>query len=218
MHDKSIPRVRDADRTISLLKQATIEQLISNGFAGLSIIPILKKAGVSRGALFHHFESKDKLIAAAFDDILKEFASRMHEISHRLRNGNINQEEFVSQIGDAFASDLFIASMEMSLGIRAEHSLSEAVNDAIANWRMELLAFWTNTFDIPGLTPAEQTTHWAIASNALRGHGFTTSFGLEASAIEHMQSGFYKIFLKGVTVKPPSINEVLPFRTPSKTT
>lgn len=212
MVDKSTTRVRDADRTISLLKQATIEQLISNGFAGLSIIPILKKAGVSRGALFHHFPSKDALIAAAFEDLLSEFAARLHGISQKLRQGKIDKQEFVLQISDAFASDLFIACMEMSLGIRSEHSLSEAVNDAISQWRSALLSFWTNTFDLPGMTWAEQETHWAIASNTLRGHGFTTSFGLEASAVEHMRRGFHKLFLEGVSVKPPSDNEVLSFR------
>lgn len=210
-------RTRNSDRTIALLKQATIEQLISNGFSGLSIIPIIKKAGVSRGALFHHFASKDDLIAAAFEDLLEEFADRMNKISIRLREGKIGQEAFVAEIGEAFASDLFIACMEMSLGIRSEHFLSDSVEGAIRKWRAALQTFWTETFDLPGLSEEEAVTHWAMASNTLRGHGFTTSFGLESQATDHLHTGFAKIYLRDARMRPLTSDSVLSFEA-SKTT
>lgn len=209
---KTPSRIRDADRTVSLLKQATIEQLISNGFSGLSIIPILNKAGVSRGALFHHFPSKDDLVAAAFEDLLQDFADRLNDISRRLRQGTINQDVFVTEVGEAFASDLFIACMEMSLGMRSEHSLSESVQGAILKWRAALLSFWTQTFELPGMPMAEQETHWAMASNTLRGHGFTTSFGQEDLARNHLQKGFAKIFLEAALLRPLTDDGVLPFQ------
>ncbi len=204
-------RIRDADRTIALLKQATIEQLISNGFSGLSIIPIIKKAGVSRGALFHHFASKDELIAAAFEDLLEEFANRMRDISIRYRNGAIDQDGFVREIGEAFASDLFIACMEMSLGIRSGHFLSETVEGAILRWRASLLAFWMETFELPGLSDEQQEIHWAMASNTLRGHGFTTSFGREEQASAQLQKGFAHIFLRDARMRPLTDDSVLSF-------
>lgn len=201
-------RIRDSDRTIALLKQATIEQLISNGFSGLSVVPIIKKAGVSRGALFHHFASKDDLVAAAFEDLLEEFAERLRQVSIRLRCGAIDQEAFIKEIGEAFASDLFIACMEMSLGIRSEHFLSESVEGAIHKWRAALQNFWMQTFELPDLSEKEAVIHWAMASNALRGHGFTTSFGFESQARDHLHNGFAKIFLRDARVRPLTGNDI----------
>ena len=202
--DKKLPtaRIRDSEKTVAALKRAAIDQLISNGFAGLSIAPLLKKAGVSRGALFHHFASKDALVVAAFEDVLAEFAICLTRISQRLRSDEIGLEEFVTETSAAFASDLFIATMEMSLGMRVEEFLSEAAQDAIVVWRENLLRFWTDTFDLPALSQAEQETHWAIASNTLRGYGFTNSFGHQEVATRHMRQGFAQFFLTGAVIKP----------------
>lgn len=198
--EKSPERIRDAERTIATLKQATIDQLISNGFSGLSIIPILKKAGVSRGALFYHFPTKDHLIAAAFEDLLEKFAAKMHAVGRDLRQGKISQEEFVVRIGDTFASDLFIGCMEMSFGLRVGLTLSNSVEKAIVNWRESLLKFWMCTFELPGRSQDECETHWAMASNVLRGHAFTTSFGATPKARKHLHDGFAKLFLQGANI------------------
>ena len=91
----STERIRDAERTIRLLKQATKAQLIDRGFAGLSIQAILEEAGVSKGALFHHYPTKDHLVAAAFEDILIELADRLHRISRQLRAGRLTRRAFL---------------------------------------------------------------------------------------------------------------------------
>ena len=202
-------RIRDTDRTIAALKKATIEQLISNGFSGLSIIPIVKKAGVSQGALFYHFTSKDELIAEAFKDILEEFATRMRQISTRFRKGIIDQDAFVTEIGEAFSSDLFIGCMEMSLGIRSDQFLSSSVDGAIQKWRTALQDFWMQTFDLPGASEEEAIVHWAMASNTLRGHGFTRSFGMESLATDRLQRGFAKIYLREARMRPLNPDIVL---------
>lgn len=208
-------RTRDAGKTIAILKKALISQLISSGFAGLSLAPLLKKAGVSKGALFHHFPSKDALVAAAFEDVLAEFSVCLHQISHKLRSGQIDREEFVAQTAQAFASDLFIATMEMSLGMRVEDYLSEAVKDAIVTWRKDLLRFWTETFDLPGLSEDQQEVHWAIASNTLRGYGFTNSFGHQEVATAHMQQGFAQFFLDVAVLKPATEADVIFLENPT---
>jgi AcrR family transcriptional regulator len=202
--EKSGERIRDAERTVALLKQATIDQLISSGFAGLSILPIINKAGVSRGALFHHFPTKDHLIAAAFEDLLVDFARQLHEIGADLRAGKISLDEFVIRVSDTIASDMFIGCMEIALGIRSELTLSSLVEEAIAAWRQSLFDFWHNTFELPGSDPEECATHWAMASNVLRGHAFTTSFGVAPQARDRLYRGFPKLFLQDAVIRPDS--------------
>lgn len=213
--EKSNERIRDAERTIALLKKATVDQLITNGFTGLSILPILKKAGVSRGALFHHFPTKDHLIAAAFGDLLVEFAGQLHEIATQLRTGEITREEFVSKTGDTIASDLFVGCMEIALGIRAELTLSALVQEAVADWRQSLFEFWDNTFELPGYDQEQCSDHWAMASNVLRGYAFSTSFGAAPQARERLMRGFPKLFLDGAVVRPAA-QRVVSIKTKSK--
>ncbi len=199
---KPIRRVRDTERTVALLKKATMDQLIAGGFAGLSVGPIVERAGVSRGALFHHFNSKDHLVAAAFEGLLKDFAKQMHEVGRNLRCGTISLDEFVIQVRDTMASDLFVGCMEISLGIRSEFGLSSMVEKAVADWRASLLDFWDSVFDLPGFDAEDRIVHWEMASNLLRGHAFSSTFGAGSKAKERFYRGFPKLILECAVVKP----------------
>ena len=55
---------RTADTTLKLLN-ATIDLLHDRGLYRMSTSDIAEAAGVSRGALTHHFNSKEEIIAAA---------------------------------------------------------------------------------------------------------------------------------------------------------
>lgn len=169
-------RRRDKAKTVAVLKSAAREQLISRGLARLSIQPILDKADVSRGALFHHFRSKNHLIAAAFKDLLEEAARQLHALSEDLRAGRIALGAFVEGVRDVFCSDLFIGSMEIALSNRAEPILRDLVSEAVDDWWAALSSFWTGTFDLPGRSPTEADQHWMMASNLLRGYAFTSTY------------------------------------------
>lgn len=191
---------RNADQMVALLKQAATRQLILNGFAGLSIQRIVAEAGVSKGALFHHFPTKNHLIAAAFGDLLATFEQELNQLGQRLRRNEIGQTDFVRHVVETFASDMFIGSMEIALAIRVEPDLSELVSEAVHKWRVGLNAFWTATFSLD-LPPEAARTHWAMASNLLRGHAFTSTFGVEPDAREKFIIAFEHLILSKAVVK-----------------
>ncbi|GGS15760.1 MULTISPECIES: TetR/AcrR family transcriptional regulator [Streptomyces] len=49
----------------SQLIAVTIEQVAENGYAGTTLAGIARAAGITKAAVFYHFESKDSLIGAA---------------------------------------------------------------------------------------------------------------------------------------------------------
>lgn len=49
------------------LLQSTASLMTTCGFAGVSIDKVATEAGVTKGALFHHFPNKKTLIGAVFD-------------------------------------------------------------------------------------------------------------------------------------------------------
>ncbi|MFL0810651.1 MAG: TetR/AcrR family transcriptional regulator [Agarilytica sp.] len=66
--------VRDPESTRRHILQVTAEEMRQNGFKAASLADILTKAGVSKGALYHHFANKQELGYAVFDEIfVQEF-------------------------------------------------------------------------------------------------------------------------------------------------
>ena len=64
----STPRRTQAERsaeTTTKLLDAASDCLVDLGWAGLSTNEVCRRAGVSRGALLHHYPTKLELIAAA---------------------------------------------------------------------------------------------------------------------------------------------------------
>ncbi|MGH3557743.1 MAG: TetR/AcrR family transcriptional regulator [Mycobacterium sp.] len=79
--------MNDTRRTQAERSAETRESLIvaaralfaKHGFADVALESIVRAAGVTRGALYHHFADKTELFAAAFEQVEAEVAARMGE-------------------------------------------------------------------------------------------------------------------------------------------
>ena len=72
------PQSRGA-RTAARLVEATLRCLARDGYSRLSVHSIIAEAGVSRGALFHHFETKRELVAGAMATFLDQSIDRLND-------------------------------------------------------------------------------------------------------------------------------------------
>jgi AcrR family transcriptional regulator len=70
-------RERQAEATRQLLVSVARELFTEQGYAATSIEEIIKRAGVARGALYHHFPGKDALFRAVYDEVQAEVATRV---------------------------------------------------------------------------------------------------------------------------------------------
>ena len=64
-------RSRESDATRDKLLKAAFEEIYRRGFQAASLDTILAKAGVSKGALYHHFPDKASLGYAVVDEVVK---------------------------------------------------------------------------------------------------------------------------------------------------
>jgi TetR/AcrR family transcriptional repressor of nem operon len=64
-------RVRQPDVTRDKLLQAAFEEIYRRGFQAASLDTILAKAGVTKGALYHHFPDKASLGYAVVDEVVR---------------------------------------------------------------------------------------------------------------------------------------------------
>src|SRR5580704_4142484 len=67
---------RDPERTRRRLLQAAFQEIHRSGFRSAVLDAILAKAGVTKGALYYHFDNKEALGYAVADEII---ASRVHQ-------------------------------------------------------------------------------------------------------------------------------------------
>src|ERR1700724_4899864 len=63
-------RLRDSERTRERLLQAASREIYRKGFQSASLDTILAVAGVTKGALYYHFDSKEALGRAVVDEII----------------------------------------------------------------------------------------------------------------------------------------------------
>ncbi len=82
MARRKAPTIDDADEPKPDRGTATRQRIIAvatalftaHGYEGTSIETVLRETGLSRGALYHHFASKDQLFAAVLEAIEAEIA------------------------------------------------------------------------------------------------------------------------------------------------
>src|SRR5229473_8656514 len=68
-HDRK-RRLRDPQRTRQRLLQAAFQEVYRSGFQGAGLDTILASTGVTKGALYHHFGSKEALGYAIVEEII----------------------------------------------------------------------------------------------------------------------------------------------------
>lgn len=123
-------RRTQSERTASTrqaLLDATLDSLTEAGFARTTTTAVASRAGVSLGALVHHFPAKADLLAAAvthlLDRRLAEFRSRMA----LLPDGADRLDAAIDLLWSAFAGPSFVAWVELWVGARTDPELAPAV-------------------------------------------------------------------------------------------
>jgi AcrR family transcriptional regulator len=68
-------RERQAEATRELLVAVARERFTNQGYAATSIEDIVQRAGVAKGALYHHFSGKDALFRAVYEAVQADVVS-----------------------------------------------------------------------------------------------------------------------------------------------
>jgi TetR/AcrR family transcriptional repressor of nem operon len=61
--------MRDAEQTRKNILEVSADEIHQNGFTATSLSVILKRCGISKGALYHHFSNKMELGYAVFEEV-----------------------------------------------------------------------------------------------------------------------------------------------------
>lgn len=129
---------RRADTRARIL-HATLQELVESGYAGLKTQAVCKRAGVSKGAMFDHFPSKQALIVAANELSNDQLRSDAAEKIGALVDAPDRLRATVDYLWTVYASPTVIALTEVHMAARTDPDLLAALDDVAGNHRQATL-------------------------------------------------------------------------------
>jgi AcrR family transcriptional regulator len=116
-----------SESTRRRILDATVECLVERGYAGTTTSEVQKRAGVSRGALLHHFPSRADLLTDAVRHLIEARQGDMRRASLRLPTGEARVRRAIELLWSTFDGALFWAAMELWLAARTDDDLRRAL-------------------------------------------------------------------------------------------
>jgi len=114
--------------TRALLVRATVDCLVELGYARTTTQEVQTRAGVSRGALTHHFTTKAELVVAAVDHLYEEFSESVRQAAAALPADPATRVRLgVELVWERFHGPLFVAAMELWGAARTDAELRAAL-------------------------------------------------------------------------------------------
>src|SRR5581483_7096505 len=118
-------RVRrtQAERTAAMrtrLLDATIECLVTFGYAGTTTQRVVELAGVTRGAQIHHFRSKEDLVVAAIEHLAQQRAQAAIRELGRVQSSSDPVSAMLEFLWEAHQGPMFVATLELWGAARAD--------------------------------------------------------------------------------------------------
>jgi AcrR family transcriptional regulator len=125
-------RAQQREQTRRLLLDTAVDCLVDYGYVGTTVQRVQDRAGVSRGAVQHHFASKSDLLVAALHHIADV---RMEGVRAALAESS--PEEGLRPVVDAIRATMsgppFVAALELWMIARTDDELRAALLPAERN-------------------------------------------------------------------------------------
>lgn len=181
--------------TIDRLRSATLELIAERGYAGTSTSEVARRAGVSRGALLHHFPRKIDLIADVACHFWGQASAHLRRIANAIDTGETDMAGVVEdmwatvfrQEAARMTVDLFSASVvdpELRVRIEAPIEALFADYDRIAK----------EAFSAAGLETRQRLALIHVATCALRGLRMQEMMQADAASILAARAALVDLF------------------------
>ena len=169
------PKRTQAERsetTKTQLIEAAVKLVRANGLRGLRTVEVAELAGVSRGALLHHFKSKHDLLVAVIRHVnevsLVESARRAHLAQN---SGDDPIEGIIKDAQDFYFGDYFF--IELAIAMSAESDARLLRREAYTNSRtsrFSVEAAWLEALVSSGVPKQVASDILSLTLSVVRGY------------------------------------------------
>lgn len=152
---------------------ATLACLIERGYAGTSTPEVCRRAKLSRGALLHHFPTREELVISAVTHLAARRATEIRARAQALAGSRDGLDAVLELMWSAYDGPLFHAALELWVAARSDRALHAALYPVERTLGHGLRALWADVLEIslaPG--PAHRRTLddlVALTQHLLRG-------------------------------------------------
>lgn len=161
-------RERSAETSAKLL-EATIDLLHDRGLSRTSTPEIARKAGVSRGALTHHFAGREAIISAAVAHMLDKSTQGLHRFAEEFVTEGGSSDEIVDYIWQMMSDRLFYVTMEYLPEARHNPDFKADLIPTVRDFHAGLDAIWTALAARTGAEPDHVRTVMNATMCLMRG-------------------------------------------------
>ena len=125
---RQAPRRSQAERsagTREALLDATISCLVEDGYASTTTSRVCERAGLSRGAHLHHFQTRQALVAAAMEHLAERRGEQLLVAAAELPAGRERIARGLDLLWSSYASPLYQAALDLWTAARTDPELRE---------------------------------------------------------------------------------------------
>ena len=135
-------QVNRSQRTKDLICKATTEVIGQHGYRNANTAMIAKQAGVSRGALTHHFPTKVQLVSAAYEYLLRDWEDkRLKFIQNSTAPKKVDvYVRFLWK--EIFNHPQHVAMLELMLAARGDEKLRQELNKSLNSLSLSRHELW----------------------------------------------------------------------------
>jgi len=135
--------------------QAAIDCFVDLGYASTTTTLIAERAGLSRGAMIHHFPTKRRLLEAAVEYLIEQRIDSFSRDMRKLRNNERRGARGVEVYWRHLNSRMFIAYHELMVAARTDAELAAVMRKATRRFEdawyarvLEVFPEWENRGDL----------------------------------------------------------------------
>ena len=128
--DGPAKRRTQAERSAAMrtrLLDATVECLVTYGYAGTTTQRVAEVAGVTRGAQVHHFRSKEDLVVAAIEHLAEQRAQAAVRDLGRVTASPDPVSMVLDYLWESHQGPVFVATLELWVAARTDEVLAAQI-------------------------------------------------------------------------------------------
>lgn len=183
-------RSRDAKER---LLAATIDVLRRHGYNGLTTKEVAKTAGLSNGALVHHYATKAELVIAATAAVYDECIVRGQRLARTPQAVKKPIESFISDQLSVYFDWPFVTALEVIMVSRTDPELMERIFPVMDHYRKTTNALWLEVFKKAGHPPRQAKTILNLSLNMTRGMAVNRMWAKDTTYYEDCLNDWIKI-------------------------
>jgi AcrR family transcriptional regulator len=151
--------------TRQALLDATIASLVEDGYANTTTSRVAERAGVSRGAHLHHFQTRQALVAAAIEHLSRRRSASLLAAADTLPTGPERVARGLDLIWASYASPLFQAALDLWSDARTDPELRRHLTGVERELDRQTLELARRFFpDLAGRPDFEHHIEMAVAT------------------------------------------------------